>query len=80
MTAHELARILISGPDLPIATHANNHDCFQDGRIVVAVMRSNYAGGGYGLSVGIGNYSKTYNQCPNHALMEFVNRSPDADG
>lgn len=25
MTSHELARLLLTFPDLPVATHANNH-------------------------------------------------------
>lgn len=42
MTAHELAKLLLDGPDLPVATHANGHsysseaDARSHGKINVA--------------------------------------------
>lgn len=54
LTAHELARLLLAGPDLPVATHANNHTA--DSRERIRVCRGKTFG--CNDSVIIGNISR----------------------
>ncbi len=65
MTSHELARLLLTGPDLPVATHANNHTYNSEdhsdshGKLKVDVYVSNYGT----KSVCIGNQYKKDLEC-----------------
>jgi len=81
MTAHELARILLNGPNLPVATHANNHDYFSKpsadgishGKLKVGLAH-HYAGD----HVIIGNLSKLNLNKPNWYVKKMLHgRCPE---
>ena len=68
MRSHDLAKILLAGPDLPIATHANNHTA--DGRNTVRVGIMKSFDGEY--NVCIGNLSRRHINYPNdHIIAEI---------
>jgi hypothetical protein len=54
MKSHELARILLSNPDMEVTTHANNHNSDRDTRVIIRT-----AWGSSDPVIGIGNYSST---------------------
>jgi hypothetical protein len=74
MNSHELAKILLANPDLPIATHANNHtymsstDRTSHGPLKVGFLES-YGG----RHVAIGNISKMNINKPNWYVSEMIN-------
>lgn len=68
MNAHELAKILLDGPDLPIATHANNHTADGDNTMRVTVMR--VFGGD--ANVCIGNLSRRHVNYPNEYVITEI--------
>lgn len=76
MKSHELAKLLLSGPNLPIATHANNADYFSfgdertHGRLKVAIV-NHYSG----PHLGIGNYWKKNLNSPNWMIEEMISGS-----
>ncbi len=67
MTSHELARLLLTMPDLPVATHAHGHTYLSDdqaashGRIAIGVYR--------GKHIGIGDFGS-------HELQPDFYREP----
>lgn len=65
MTSHELARILLAEPDLPVATHASNHEAWEPMR--VAVMH-HYTGN----HIIIGNMSKKNLNRPNWYITRMI--------
>lgn len=70
MTVRDLMEIL-SGvdPDLPIATHANNHTTFPGDRMRVGVFEWGLSGGRHKTAVLLGNWIQWnidgWNQCAN---------------
>lgn len=72
MTSHELAQKLLELPELPVATHANNHTFismshgFPPGAIRIGKLDS-YAGD----HIIIGNMSKRNLGKPNHFVIEM---------
>lgn len=82
MNAHELARILLQGPDLPVAVHANgynyasglNADAHTHGRLVVAVMH-HYSG----AHICIGNLYKSLVNAPNWYITSVIHGHIDFD-
>ena len=79
MTAHELAKALLAGPDLPVATHALNHtymsatDAQSHGPLKIGVLES-YGG----QHIVIGNISKRNINKPNWYVSEMiVGEAPD---
>lgn len=71
MTAHELAAILLAGPDLPVATHADNHTSIGD-RCRVALAHT-YNGD----HILIGNADKKNINRPNWYIVEMLDGGPD---
>lgn len=73
MNSHDLARILLDGPNLPIATHTNNHtyaskaDACSHGRLKVGVLK--HYGGDH---IVIGNISKRNINSPNWYVTEMI--------
>jgi hypothetical protein len=73
MTAHELAKMLLSVPDLPVATHANNHtymsgaDELSHGTLKVGVLET-YGG----QHIVIGNISKRNINPPNWFVTTMI--------
>lgn len=70
MNSHELARILLANPDLPIATHANNHTFTNSPRYDatrVGVML--YGGSSHIL---IGNFSRKRINHPSEVVTEMI--------
>ena len=73
MTSHELAKLLLTLPDLDIATHANNHTCYWSENIRVALMNL------YGnrKRILIGNMSKKNLNKPNWYITEMLDGKSD---
>lgn len=73
MTSHELAKLLLEHPDMPIATHANNHTASYDQTFRVGIMKS-YLGEG----ILIGNFSRRKINFPNeHVTSMLLGDVPD---
>lgn len=66
--SHALAKLLLSLPDLPVATHANNHTFAEvsDGKVSVGLLR-HYSG----QHIVIGNISKRNLNKPNWYITEM---------
>jgi len=73
MTSHELARVLLSNPDLPVATHAHNHTYMSGiharthGALKVGILET-YGG----QHVVIGDISKKNINPPNWYVSEMI--------
>jgi hypothetical protein len=73
MTSHELARLMLEWPDLPVATHANNHtymsgiDRTSHGPLKVGRLAT-YGGD----HLVIGNISKRHINKPNWYVVEML--------
>ncbi len=65
MTSHELAKILLEGPNLPISTHANNHTCNNSKHMRVCVIKT-FDGS---LHIGIGDFSERHISYPNDFVV-----------
>jgi hypothetical protein len=69
MNTHELARLLLTLPDLPVATHANNHTYASksdSGSVLVGLLH-HYCGD----HIIIGNPSKKDLNHPNYYITDF---------
>lgn len=67
MTSHKLAELLLAHPDLPVATHANNHTALAQGLDQALVGRlETYLG----PMVVIGNFTLRYINNPNERVSE----------
>lgn len=66
MTSHQLARILLSEPDLPVATHADNNTAHRD-EIRVGILHQND-----GDRIVIGNMSKKNLNRPNWYITRMI--------
>lgn len=62
MNSHELARFLLQLPDLPVATHANNHDYFSNQLHKLRIGLAHHYSGQYIL---IGNFDRRELNPPN---------------
>lgn len=67
MTSHELAHILLAQPDLPIATHANNHTASIEDRMRVGFLHS-----WRGDAILIGNFSRMNVNYPNEYVTQMI--------
>lgn len=73
MLSHELARILLENPNLPIATHANNHtymsenDKYTHGMLKVGILET-YKG----KHIVIGNFGSLNINKPNWYVSELI--------
>ncbi len=67
MNSHELARLLLSHPDLPIVAHANNHTYVEPEDTVVGFLESYN-----GQSICIGNMSKKNINKPNWYVTDMI--------
>lgn len=61
MNSHELARILLSQPDMPVVAHANNHTS-DASRIDVGILKST----SFRPRIVIGNFTPWYINCSNY--------------
>ncbi len=66
MKAHDLAKILLDGPNLPIATHANNHTASNCRIRVCTIKTANTE------SIGIGNFLRKLVNYPNEYVLEEI--------
>lgn len=75
MTSHELAQVLLDAPDLPIATHTDNHTwiskAHSGGEVRVAILES-YAG----QHIIIGNMSTKNLNPPNWVISKILVGEP----
>ncbi len=71
MTTHELAHLLLTLPDLPVATHANNHDWFSRDCGGMTVARTRHYTGEH---IQLGNISRRMTNAPNWLVLESYNR------
>ena len=67
MRAHDLARILLEGPDLPVATHANNHT--SDSEYTRVCIMKMFGGEHH---VCIGNISRKHINYPNEYVIAEI--------
>lgn len=69
MNSHDLARLLLTLPDLPVATHANNHTYLDrlDGRELGVGLLYTYGGD----HIIVGNISKRNINKPNWYVKEM---------
>jgi hypothetical protein len=58
MLSHDLARILLEGPNLPIATHANNHTYSIGSSKLLPICKVGIYADSHGDHILIGNISK----------------------
>lgn len=78
MKSHELAKILLDLPDMPIATHANNHtyksdiDHVSHGSLLIAKLKT-YGGD----HLVIGNCSSPDMNKPNWYITEYYHNPSD---
>lgn len=67
MNSHELARILLQQPDMPIATHANNHTA-----LMKDAMRIGFLHSWQGDGILIGNFSRMNINHPNEYVTQMI--------
>ena len=73
MNSHELARILLEQPDMPVATHSNNHtysskgDACTHGKLKIGLLK-HYSGD----HIVIGNISKMNINKPNWYVEKMI--------
>jgi hypothetical protein len=73
MNSHDLARVLLAAPNLPVATHAMNHeylsaaDGMSHGPLMVGILES-YAG----RHILIGNFHRRMLNPPNWHVSEML--------
>lgn len=65
-SSHDLARLLLSVPDMPVSTHANNHTSAGES-FKVGLMQSRH-----GQSILIGNFSRKHINHPNEYVTEVL--------
>ncbi|MEE8115147.1 MAG: hypothetical protein V3T23_12435 [Nitrososphaerales archaeon] len=71
MNSHDLAKILLEAPNLPVATHANNHTASHK-NIKVGLLKSSGGKAGTADSVVIGNMSRRRVNFPNEYIVDMV--------
>lgn len=67
LSSHELAKILLTLPDLPIATFANNHLADKNNRFNIGIL-DHYAGQQLVIGNGVNNCQNKPNWCTSKIL------------
>ncbi len=71
MTSHELARLLLALPDLPVATHAHGHT-YMSGSIGVGLVKIGRMRTPIGDHLVLGNITKRNINPPNWYITEML--------